>query len=183
MLANIIKSIFILILVVSCKSIDNVEIKSSGGNKDSIRCNLLQNAVDINPVLFEPFDSVYQAFNESSSNLAVITRTIGQKSGVTRLYQLEENTTFRLMRFNEKGLLKDTILKIEPLTLDKISSDYAFHCNQNSTHLGTQVYILKKGNNIISNMWFENGDFWDLSKGDIDEYENLGKLFKLLDID
>ncbi|MEO1518756.1 MAG: hypothetical protein AAFV95_27325, partial [Bacteroidota bacterium] len=157
MQANTIKVTLILILFFSCKSIDKTKSQSPSPQSNDGRCSLLQDVVDINPTLFEPFGDVYKAFMERDSGISIVSRTMGQRSEVCWLYQLKKDTEFQLMKYNEKGLLKDTILTVEPMILENVSGDYAFLCNQNSTDLGTNVYILKKGNLIVSNMWFENG--------------------------
>lgn len=177
MLVNIIKILFVISLASCSKNTRIAEVKVEGNNLN--KCHLVQRVVDIDPSIFTPFNDVYKDFDSSKYALDILVKRTGQLSGINRLYQIEIGK-FRFLKYNENGLILDKTIEGNSIELKTEIGDYAFLCNERSTDLGTHVYVLKKAGKVVSNMWFENGDFTDLSANDIEMDYDLRRLFYLL---
>ena len=173
-------NVFFLCFFICC-SVHNEKVtkKEYENLSNQNKCNLFQNRVDLNSNNFTPYDSIYNHFHKSIYDVDVLHRRIGQKPHIARyIFDSKQNLNNLYINLGNNFMEK----KIRHVNLDfesQFLGEYAYLCNVGSSDQNTNIYIIKIKGEIISKLWFENGNYLDLT--DL-EKQKLNNILNLLDI-
>lgn len=148
---------------------------------NQVKCQLIESPISLGAGIFEPFDSVYLSFLKEKHDFDIIIRRIGQSSILTRAY-LSNKKFITIEEYDKKhGIVKKKkeISFQEEIILSE-KGDYFFLCNQQSSHLDTHIYAIKIKGEIVTQLWFDNGDYSGLSIINKEKLKNTLKMISLI---
>lgn len=171
--------VFAIILTMSCKLKSDLPKQDIIFKNEEINsgCSLYIDSFQLGEGIFSPFETVFHDFEKSSNNYDLIIRELGQNSNLIRLY-VKPNGDIYIEKydFNAIRTLKLTDFNLFYNYSSQNSICRYYLCNEGSSDRETFIYAFKINGIYIVKIWFENGDFSDLSKKDKIEIKNFLEL-------
>ena len=143
-------------------------------------CTLISGYIDgFHPSVFEPYDSVYQLFVNSTSEVDIVFRRSGQVSEFRWIHQLPSGD-YNFVVYGPDGLKDSQTLKTDRLKIPTAIGDYSFLCNPGKSDQPSDIYIFKSKGKIEGKIWLSNGRFRDLKSTDINHFDQIKELISLI---
>lgn len=190
MLQNIISNLFLIFvgaLLLCCKS------NLGGKNRNEVlnttdtigNCYLIQKFLSVGEDIFKPYADEYKIFLSEKNRFDLLVRQLGQRSKVIRITSVEnEKDKLRMIKMSRDGKFESEIEFNFESVIPLISeSGRVYQCNVASSDLGTTIYLLKIGGDLLVQIWVENGNYRHLTGDNKLVDKNLSYLEELLSLE